>query len=639
MGWFGLFDLLRFRPGAGPHEGRVLPNSFLRLANAHLAAFYDQAASDLGHGFQPDLYDLASHHLARSAPPEPSSFHLDLRLTGRPASLLFGSDSSHAILAWHAPSAAAQVRLGGASASVAMSQISLETLLTQTLPIEQIATLSAWVADAAALERLMRGLDAFLSHRTRAVIRLPAAALPATLARLAAWPVRCAAILPCPGAGEAPREEQPPADVLLCFDSVSDLPPDAAISRARSAPRVLRRPVWNDCDRLTRSSPQGGITTIRPAGGPGPGLSLALLGDAPATTTGSAVAALRASPYRATEGFDYLLDITLASVITVQGTAVVVPETGPVVIDPALCRDADAAAVPGLRAAESARLLLPPGMLDEGMFSMTRAGPIRRIADRTAFLLGSCATAGRYVTEIWPTLEALFQLCERERIALSDVDILVPGDRHAFIGPTLALLGIAPAQIRSDPEGTLYRRLLVASPTSHAARPQRSRSYDTFWQRLAAMQRNAGFVSFSQSQPSGRVMLADPDTVPLVNGAELAAIARDRGYVVADPAAMPIASLHRLMQTARVIVGPAALMGWSCLAAECSLGLVMADNAPTPPHAALHAAAARGHVVTVTFGAAIGSGAQAGFVVAPERFAALLERIEAQARAAAEQAR
>ena len=166
VGWFGLFDLLRFAQTAGPSSGWALPGSRLRLTDRHLAALYHGAVTDIGHGFHADLFDIASHHLARTSSPEGGAFHIDMRMTGRPARLLFGTDHTQAILAWHAASETATVRLAGGDPGVALPHADLAALLAQSLPIQQIATLSAWVEDFQGIEAVMKQLDPWLTTAT-----------------------------------------------------------------------------------------------------------------------------------------------------------------------------------------------------------------------------------------------------------------------------------------------------------------------------------------------------------------------------------------------------------------------------------------------------------------------------------------
>ena len=601
MGWFGLFDALRFRPDGSDADGWALPASRLRLTERNLAAFYHGAISAIGGGFRADLYDLAAHHLACSTQSAPGAFHVDVRMIGRMAPLLFSPDAAQAVLSWHEFSHTGRLRLAGTTEPVVLAQANLANLLEHTAPIERIATLSAWVDDAAAFERVMKQLNPWLTSDTRAIVRMPAPAFDAFVRRMPAWPVRAAAVLPCSGAAERAGVE-PLADLLVCFDSVSPQPESVAIARSRAALRPVQASTWNDQDRTRRDRPQGDVRPIPPQGAaPAAGPGVILVGELPARPTAAAFAAMVASPYRAAPGFDALLDIHAARVIMAGGTQFVVPHDGPAVIDPAaLPVDATPSDV--------ARLLASCGVAGETGLCVAHCPPVRSISERPAFLLGGPRAALAYVGETWPNLEHLFQLCERESLDPGDIDVLIPGVEQPWILDSLRLAGISPERTRRDVEGVLFRRLLVAGPASNGRAAQRSEIYDPFWARLGVLHPANGYVSFSQRPPSRRLLLIDPQDHPLINGSELETIAHERGYRVVTPRLLGLAELVGLLGTAQAIVGPSALLGWSALASGCAIGLLHADTSENLPHAALHAAA--------------------GFVVAPDRFAGLLERLE-----------
>lgn len=621
MGWFGLFDALRFRPDSSEADGWAMPASQLRLTERNLAAFYHGAVSAIGGGFRADLYDLAAHHLACSAPAAPGAFHVDLRMIGRKAPLLLSPDAAQSVLSWHELSRTGRLRLGGTTEPIVLARANLANLLEQAAPIERIASLSAWVDDASAFERAMKQLNPWLTSGTRAIVRVPAPAFDAFMRRLPAWPVRVAAVLPCSGVAERGGVE-PLADLLVCFDSVSPQPEVTAIARSRSAPRPVQASIWNELDRGQRGMSLGDVCPIPPQGAtPAAGPGVILVGELPARPTAAAFSAMVASPYRVATGFDSLLDIHAARVIAAGGTLFVVPHDGPAVIDPA--------ALPvDPTPSDVARLLVACGVAGEHGLAVPHCPPLRSISERPAFLLGGPRPALAYVGETWPNLEHLFQLCERESLDPGEIDVLIPGVEQPWILESLHLAGIAPERIRGDVEGVLFRRLLVAGPASNGRAAQRSEIYDPFWVRLGVLHPADGYVSFSQRPPSRRLFLIDPQEHPLINGSELEIIARERGYRVVTPRLLGLAALVDLLGTAQAIVGPSALLGWSALASGCAIGLLHADTSETLPHAALHAAAARGHSVAALFGTTIGSADAAGFVVAPDRFAGLLERLE-----------
>jgi len=621
MGWFGLFDAVRFRPDSSDADGWALPASRIRLTERNLAAFYHGAISAIGGGFRADLYDLAAHHLACSTPGAPGAFHVDLRMIGRTAPLLFSPDAAQAVLSWHELSRTGRLRLAGTAEPIVLARASLANLLEQAAPIERIATLSAWVEDAAAFERAMKQLNPWLTSDTRAIVRLPAPAFDAFMRRMPAWPVRATAVLPCPGVAERAAAE-PLGDLLVCFDAVSPQPAAVAIARSRAAPRPVQASTWNDQDRSRRGTPQNDVRPIPPQGAtPAAGPGVILVGELPARPTAAAFAAMVAQPYRATTGFDSLLDIHAARVIAAGGALFVVPQDGPAVIDPA--------ALPvDPTPSDVARLLASCGVGGEVGLAVPHCPPLQSISERPAFLLGGPRPALVYVGESWPNLERLFQLCERESLDPGEIDVLIPGVEQPWILDSLDLAGIAPERIRRDVEGVLFRRLLVAGPASNGRAAQRSEIYDAFWARLGVLRPADGYVSFSRRPPSRRLMLIDPQDHPLINGTEVEMIARERGYRVVTPRLLGFAELVELLGTALAIVGPSALLGWSALASGCAIGLLHADTSENLPHAALHAAAARGHSVAALFGTTIGTAEASGFVVAPDRFAGLLDRLE-----------
>jgi hypothetical protein len=552
-----------------------------------------------------------------------------MRMTGRAAQMLFGSDQTQSILAWHSPNTTARLRLAGTDEAIVLPQVDLLSLLHLTLPVQQITTLSAWVEDFIGIEQVMKLLDPWLTTQSRAIIRMPQTALPAMLRRLPVWPARCAAVLPCTYVGDGSSAAEAVIDVIVCFEDISAQSPHAAGKRMETTPRALLAETWNEKLRSQRGKQSGGVNVRLPTdrSRPASALAVTLLGDAPATLAGASFAAMQTRPFQPSIGFDYLLDVSAATITSEHETLFVVPQRGPVIVDPARLPGADAA---GMSPEEMRQFLTAHGVERDGRFFAGRKSPIEAVASRPTFLLSATANALDHVTQSWPNLQHLFELCDRERMVLADIDVLIPGaDR--FVIDSLLLSGIAPAQLRFSFDGVLYRRLLVANPASQAASSQRSPIYDRFWAQRAEALGRASFVSFSQPKPSGKVLLVDPLAAPIVNGATLQAMARDRGYQVIAPASAGMAELIAALAAAWVVVGPSALLGWSCLAPAGALGLLHASNETALPYPALHAAAARGHSIIAMFGSSIGAASNAPFVVAPDRFTALLDRVEAGA--------
>jgi hypothetical protein len=637
MGWFGLFDQLRLRTSAGAERdpgaampGWALPGSQLRVTDRGLAALYRGLILAAGQDYRADMFDLAGHHLARSHAAGAGLFHIDARLTGRPQRILFGEDPAHGLIAWHEPSQTAQVRLPGgtAPAGVMLEHTTLASLLSLTLPIQAIASLSAWVDTAAQAIALLHGLEPWLTGATRATLRVTEAVAAELIIALPQLPARCALIVPCTGAADHEGRGEDPTHLLLCLERLSAQTVDDAAGRAAAAPRRILRETWNDRDRAWRTARQGGVAVQLPLPRRElrPSWTVSIVEDVPATPIGVAVAALQTTAYRASCGFDYVAELSGATVLTVADTVFVVPQDGPVLIEPSLLPDADGeTADPAGAAMLGARVALQNGQL-----AAERARPVDTLSDRPAFLLGTAASPARYLTEIWPRMEYLFRQCEQDRLTPDAFDVLVPGGADTLVIDSLLALGILRANIRRDLAGVLFRRLLVVPPASHADRAQRGTAYDAFWVRLETLRRGGDFVSFSQARPPDRVFLTAGDGGSLLNATSLAAIARQRGFQLVSPHDADFTTLAVQLAAARIIIGESDAMAWSVLARDCAIGALLADTATQVPHALLHAAAARGHTVAVAFGSAIGVPGQpgCGFAVAPELLDALIDRLE-----------
>ena len=354
--------------------------------------------------------------------------------------------------------------------------------------------------------------------------------------------------------------------------------------------------------------------------------TLNIIEDVPPTPAGVAVAALQTTAYRASCGFDYVAEVSGARLITAGGTLFVVPQDGPVVVDPTRFVAADSEAGPPQTEAMAA-LLQSCGVLSDGRFAVTRQGPVRSLSARPAFLLGNAPSAERYLTEILPQLEYLLRHCEQERLAPGDCDIVVPGEATSLLRDGLAVLGIPKASLRAAEDHVLYRALMVAPPASRADRAQRSAAYDQFWDRIATLRDGADFVSFSRRPPADRLFLTGGAGPGLFNAATLAETARARGFAVVSLRDNDLPSLLQLLSGARILIGDTASLAWSVLARGCAVGALLADTAEGVPHQVLHAAAARGHSVSIVFGTGIG-GAASGFAVAPDLLEALIDRLE-----------
>lgn len=584
------------------------------------------------------MFDLAGHYLSRSTPAGPGLFHIDARLTGRPQRILFGVDRGPGLIAWHAPTATTTIRLPGAAQprGVVLDNASLLSLLNQTLPIGAISSLSIWADTAEAARALLEGLAPFLSRHTQAVLRLSQPVATEVLEALPTWPLHCAMVLPCTGAADHEGRGEDPSDLLLCLERLSPQTVQDAAAQAAALPHEIRRDTWNEKDRAWRLSRQGGVALMQPLPDTrvSPGWTLTVEGESPATPVGLAAVALQSVPYRAGAGLDYVADIDAATMMALGGSVFIVPQEGPVLIDPAMVpsADADPQASPATGhnpTNEAARALLAGGS-----FGARRLRPIHTVSDRPAFLLGNTASPIAYLTELWPRLEYLFQICEQERLDVEAFDIVVPGGRAApglgrLVPDSLTAIGIPAANIRTDIEGMLFRRLLVATPASRSDMAQRSLAYEQFLTRFDSLRHGSDFVSFSRPRAPSLLFLTCSEGPQALNGEALAAAAVQRGWHVVDTQTTSFEDLAVLLAGARAIVGTGQALAWSCLARGCALGVLLADTQPSLPYAALHAAAARGHTVSLAFGTSIGYGDTPGFALAQDRLEALLGRIEA----------
>ena len=627
MSWFGLFDRVQLRSGPMA-TGVPLPGSQLRLADPDIAALYRQAAMDRGPAYRCDLFDIAGHDLARRTAPRAGSYHVDIRATGRPQEILFAGDAGHGIIAWHEGDNRGTLRLAGGGEAVTLEAMALWPLLEQALTISTIPSLSVWAPDAATAEHLLRRLAPFFTADTTLILRLPPEALTEALAFLNGWPAQCAAILPCTGAADSDGRGEDPKTLLLLIDHLSSRP-----ARDTAMPLLpVATGVWNCQERDWRLARHGGVAPRMPLPERGltGGWTINVIGDIPLTPSGVAAAGLQNTAFRATAGFDYVLDIAAATILHHDSALCVLPLDGPAVLAPArltLCDNHEPAAA-GAQMSATRDLLAACGWLGGPGIQVTRPHGIARLASRPAFLLTGPCAADRYVSEIWPSLEYALQFCEQNRLALSDIDILIPGVDQPLVRESLRLLGFEDSQIHSDVNGVLYRQLLLAPPASHNTSPQRARAYDQFWARIARRIEALGQASFTRPRRPQRVMLTGGAGPFLLNMTALHDVARRHGYEVLDPTAIPFEDAAAILAGARLIVGCGTVLGWTCLATEARIGVLQSAATQSLPFAALHAASVRGFSVNLTFGAATAGLAATSFALAPDRFETLLNRLE-----------
>ncbi len=648
MSWFGLFDRVHLRNSADA-VGTPLPGSQLCLEDLNIAALYREAVLAQGDTYRCDLFDIASHDLARRSPAAPGSYHLDIRLCGREQALLFHGDAGHGLIAWHAESGRGTLRLpgrlpgrvpgrlAGGGDAVTMEALSLWPLIEQTIAVRTVASLAIWAPDAAAAEAVLRRLAPYMLADTGLILRLLPEALAPALAMLGGWPAHCAAVIPCTGAADPDGRGEDPTSLLICVDHLSTRTAPAASPDipAPSLPAPARE-LWNDKDRVWRAAQQSGVAVRLPL----PDRTLtggwraAVVGEIPPTVLGVSAARLQTTAFRATAGFDYVLDISAATIVRSGDLVAIHPVDGPVVVAPASLRGCDAAEPQsGDHATQAAqRLLAAHGWLAPQGIVLPQQHPATRLSQRPAFLLtGPCPTE-IYIGEIWPTLEYVFQICEQNRLTLSDIDILIPGVTDPVVRQSLELLGIEPASIIDAPEGILFRQLLAAPPASDGNKAQRAAAFDQFWARAAGLIRTDSHASFTRLRHSGRVMLTGGGGPSLLNLSQLHDAARRRGYDVIDPAAMRLGEVAAILAGASAIVGTGPALAWTCLATTAQVGAILSDTGSALPYAALHAASARGFNVSLVFGSSTGGAGSPVFTLAQDRFEALLDRLAGSTR-------
>jgi hypothetical protein len=601
LGWFRLFDRMRLRPETASLEGWGLPGSRLRLTDPHLASYFRELAGAAGVDVSVGGFDVVSHMLARSAEASPGRWHLDLRLIGMPARLLFGGDSAHTIVSWHAPNQRATLQLPGRR-PVDLEGVDLLALCEGHLELRDLATLSAFVPDAVALGQWLHRLEPYLSRQTRAVIRLPGEALGGLVSALPNWPVKPVALLPCEGE-PVEGDSEPRMDLLLCLEALSARAAEdvAPVPATQAAPLTY----WHDLQPPPMVSGGFVVSALEDSYESG-GLLIALLGDVPTTAVGAEMFRLQTNPLQAVRGAFRRFDLHAARLRLEHGALVASTVAGMATVDP-YAMTADGAAPD----------LSPPGAA-------------RTVCERPALLLSDCDGREAALATMLPRLELASELIEREKLGADGVEIVCPHGLDEWTREMLALFGFGDAAIRSDVESVLFRHVILATEIASLDAARRSATFDRFWRRVASEALPDARISLTAPRPTGKVLIAGA-AGGIINRADLAQLGRERRYAVVDPALARPAEIAGLLRDASVVIAPSRLGIWSAFARRCALGLLHSDTEQSLPYAALHAAGARRHSAVAMFGSGAGDNPEAGFLVATDRLAALMDRLEAMA--------
>ena len=582
-------------------EGWGLPGSRLRLTDPHLASYFRELAGAAGVDVAVGGFDVASHMLARSAAASPGRWHLDLRLIGAPARLLFGGSSAHTILSWHAATQRATLQLPGRK-PVDLEGVDLLALCERHLDLRELVTLSAFAPDAAALGGWLHRLEPYLSRQTRAVIRLPGEALGGLVSVLPGWPVKPVAMLPCEG-DPIDGDSEPRMDLLLCLESISQrAAEDVAPSRdgAQTPPTF-----WHDLDPPPMLSGGFAVSPLEDSAEAG-GLLISLFGDAPTTNVGAEMFSLQTNELRAEPGEFRRFDLSAARLQLADGVLVASTVAGMATLDP---------------------YAMTPNSVSPALADPAAA---RLVVERPALLLSACDDRERALATLLPRLELASELIEREKLGADGVEIVCPHGLDEWTLEMLSLFGFGEAPIRSEVEDVLFSRLILATEVASLDAAKRSAVFDMFWRRVATMTLPDAQASLTAPRPTGKVLIAGP-AGGVINQADLAQLARERRYAVIDTSVGRPAEIAALLRDARVVIAPSRLGIWSAFSRSCALGLLHSDSEPSLPYAALHAADARGHSTVAMFGSGAGDNPDAGFLVAADRLAALMDRLEAMA--------
>ena len=601
LGWFRLFDRMRLRPETAMLEGWGLPGSRLRLTDPHLTSYFRELAGAAGVDVSVGAFDVASHMLARSAVASAGSWHLDLRLIGGPARLLFGGNSAHTIVSWHAPTQRATLQLPDRK-PVDLEGVDLLGLCERHLDLRELATLSAFVPDAATLGQWLHSLEPYLSRRTRAVIRLPGEALGGLVSVLPGWPVKPVALLPCEGE-PVEGDSEPRMDLLLCLEAVSQREiEDVAPSRGGAqAPPTF----WHDLDPPPMMSGGFVVSALEDSQEDG-GLLISLFGEAPTSAVGAEMFGLQTNKLRTESGAFRRFDLSAARLQLADGVLVASTVAGMATLDP--------------------YAMTPHSVSPE----VTPPVTARLVAERPALLLSACDDRETALATLLPRLELACELIEREKLGADGVEIVCPDGLDEWTLEMLSLFGFGDAPVRAEVEDVLFSRLILATEIASLDAAKRSAVFDMFWRRVATMTLPNANASLTAPRPTGKVLIVGPGG-GIINQADLAQLARERRYAVIDPSVARPAEIAALLRDARVVIAPSRLGIWSAFTRRCALGLLHSDAEPGLPYAALHAAAARRHSTVAMFGSGAGDDPDAGFLVAADRLAALMDRLEAMA--------
>jgi hypothetical protein len=589
----------------------ALPGSALRLTDPHLASYFRSVITS-GRANSVDIFDVTSHLLARStvilATSSTLRFHVDIRGVGGQQSILLGSDQIHPILSWHFASRTAQLAMPG-EAVVELRAVELDTLLRLHLPISDIATLSIWLHDAADLVGVLENLRPFLTDETKALIRLPGSALTGLMQILPDLPGQAVALLPCEPEVDDPTNKLP--DIVFCLGSLGSRARNAMVQPQNADHLTMQAEIWRRGQAL---SPDQGlqVSAIADSRAASLGVPVNLFGDAPSTAVGAVIFGMQRVSTQQSAANGLRFELQAATLWRHNGDCVAVPMAGPAVIDP-----------------DIADLALPSPAAMPTQITLTRRQLVHHVESRTTFFLGRLSSRTQFAAQIWPKLELAFELIEREKIAAASICLLFDGEVDDWVRDALAFCGFGPSSLRTEGDGVLFRHLILASPACDQNAMRRGDLFDRFWQRLLGITRGvASEASFIEPRSSGRILLFKASS-RLLNSDELVALARTRQYRLIDPDTSSADVLAEALCAAKVIVAQSDAGIWLALAPSAAIGLIQSDTDPTVPYAALHAASARGHQVAVMFGSAIGNAPQASYAVAVDRFALMLDQLEA----------
>ena len=438
------------------------------------------------------------------------------------------------------------------------------------------------------------------------------------------------------------------AGLVLWLRDLATEPFGAVLARVADAPRRRHATVWNALPFARRFDGSTGITAAEPpqeAAESYQGIVTAL----PHADTGrqawrqlAEVAGGRRIPQR-----DYCIRLRGATVI---GEALVLDSRGNLVVLPYHfdIRDCDQ-----VEASPALEPLTAPGRAlgNRPGLAITQAGEAvvafeavaaepRFVAEPAFYWLPQFHDYTHLMSELLPSLEFLFRHAEREGIATADLRLVVPQAMPGHVGEFLALLGFTEGNfIRCVPGRPLiFAELPVPGLPAHFA-AGRTRRFDDFWARLAT-RLDAGLEP-SPARPARKLFVSRRDETRyrnLLNEEALFAIAAGYGYEFLMAATLSMAEKVAAFRDASHVVGPVgpglfhAVFGFGG-----ALGVLSPDTYDHLPAYLHHMAAARRFRVTYLFGTGIASpnarfpghgDIHGDFVIAPERFTALLDALE-----------